>query len=163
MRKFHLRVCNFETHFVIFFVSNSENYKLSVGNWYVQIKINILTFFFQKKDAKDRLLKAETEGIVLSPQRRSFITGCQVAKAEPPNPETTGFQTSQTSINKPDSLSLRPDTSRRVGSGRLLNRGERPPVSDHSDYENRNRNAYDTDRYGFNNRDRNNRGNDCRV
>ena len=41
-------------------------------------------FCFQKKDIKDRLFMSETEGIVLSPQRRSFITGCQVTTKDPP-------------------------------------------------------------------------------
>ena len=44
---------------------------------------NFLSVIFQKKDIKDRLFMAETEGIVLSPQRRSFITGCQVTKDPP--------------------------------------------------------------------------------
>ena len=36
-------------------------------------------YFFQASDPKDRL-KEEQDGIVLSPQRRNFSTGCQVSK-----------------------------------------------------------------------------------
>ena len=74
---------------------------------------------------------SETEGIVLSPQRRSFITGCQVSKdtSSSTNSNTTNTSSvlkdlKETANDKSsnNSESLRPDTiagSRRVGSGRI--------------------------------------------
>lgn len=98
----------------------------------------------------------ETEGIVLSPQRRSFITGCQVSK-EPPketNSSENGIKTQQESMRPPAE-------NRRVGSGRI-----RPSSNQIEDYEpNRNRNNYSSDnsreesRYGFGNRGGPDRGN----
>ena len=99
---------------------------------------------------------AETEGIVLSPQRRSFITGCQVSKESTKDSEPNSLSGSSSatsgSKNEPN-LSLRPDTisnsSRRVGSGRILSR-DRPSEFDHDQRFNEG-----SDRYGFNrNRDR---------
>ena len=81
---------------------------------------------------------SETEGIVLSPQRRSFITGCQVSKDTSSNnsnketsvgPNDRGDPRDRDSrdpgASKPNSNaseSLRPDpiSTRRVGSGNLF-------------------------------------------
>ena len=112
--------------------------------------------FFQKKDIKDRLFMSETEGIVLSPQRRSFITGCQVSKDPPKEPESLSGNSSNAGTGSKsssqdrgdhrggdrcgdrggsDGSSLRPDSmsnsgSRRVGSGRI-----RPSASASEDYD----------------------------
>ena len=112
----------------------------------------------------------ETEGIVLSPQRRSFITGCQVSKdtsssSNNSNSATNSKETSSTTSgsdpSKSSSESLRPDTiaaSRRVGSGRI--RPSQPPPEDfdrdrgdreRGDHRDRDRDRrFDQDsRYGF--------------
>ena len=129
---------------------------------------------------------AETEGIVLSPQRRSFTAGCLVSKesttkdSDQPNNSISGthsgikLENLPTAGSKterdPASLSLRPDTisnsSRRVGSGRILSREPRGPTDyDHDqrgggDSRDRDRDRFNegsssSDRYGFGrNRDR---------
>ena len=51
---------------------------------------------FQKKDIKDRLFMSETEGIVLSPQRRSFTTGCQMNKDPPKDADNPSGNSSNT-------------------------------------------------------------------
>ncbi len=49
-----------------------------------KVKMRLLLFLtlssrspLQKKDAKDRLKAEQEGGLVLSPQRRSFLSGCQ--------------------------------------------------------------------------------------
>ena len=109
---------------------------------------------------------SETEGIVLSPQRRSFITGCQVSK-EPKDSEGISNSSNaksgsvSASSSEAGGSSLRPDSmsnsNRRVGSGRL--RPSAPPSSE--DYDGPRRNYGDSgpeSRYGFNRGDRD-RGN----
>ena len=100
---------------------------------------------------------------MLSPQRRSFITGCQVSKEstkESENPSNSGSTTGGGGGNtKPEpNLSLRPDSisnsARRVGSGRILSR-DRPNDFDHEQRYNEG----SSDRYGFN-RNRDNRDRD---
>lgn len=83
----------------------------------------------------------ETEGIVLSPQRRSFITGCQVSK-DPPKDQTSERNGDGTNLGKTLESSLRSDTigssvvnaaARRVGSGRI-----RPSTTaNNDDFDNR--------------------------
>ena len=110
----------------------------------------------------------ETEGIVLSPQRRSFTAGCLVSKesttkdSDQPTNSISGthsgikLENLPTAGSKterdPASLSLRPDTisnsSRRVGSGRILSREPRGPT----DYDHDQRGGDSRDR-GFNQRD----------
>ena len=100
---------------------------------------------------------------MLSPQRRSFITGCQVSKEstkESENPSNSGLNTGGSGNTKPEpNLSLRPDSisnsARRVGSGRILSR-DRPNDFDH---EQQRYNEGSSDRYGFN-RNRDNRDRD---
>ena len=62
---------------------------------------------------------------MLSPQRRSFLTGCQGTAAG------NGPQAASGAVpnNKKEEISLRPETSRRVGSGRILTR-EREQLRD---------------------------------
>lgn len=64
-------------------------------------------------DPKERLAREERDDLVLSPQRRSFGTGCHVS--QPPRP-------SSEAASKDDSQGLlhREPTSRRIGSGRIL-------------------------------------------
>ena len=118
---------------------------------------------------------AETEGIVLSPQRRSFTAGCLVSKEstikdsdrEPINSisgthsgiKLENLPSSKSMEREPASLSLRPDPisnqSRRVGSGRILSREPRGPGDyDHDqrggDSRDRDRVDRDRDRGGFN-------------
>lgn len=101
----------------------------------------------------------ETEGIVLSPQRRSFITGCQVSK-DPPKDHTSerNGENNPGLIGKTLESSLRSDSitsnvanasARRVGSGRI-----RPSTTaaGSDDFDNRGRgpgNYHDSDsRFG---------------
>ena len=128
----------------------------------------------KKKDIKDRLFMTETEGIVLSPQRRSFTTGCQVSK-EPPKeahaenggPPGPKFNSSEresstsSSLRGSDSIS---GSSRRVGSGRIRPSANMPPAAEDYDggppppgrYNRNNYNDSSESRYGFNDvRDRN--------
>jgi len=105
----------------------------------------------KKKDIKDRLFMSETEGVVLGPQRRSFITGCQVNKDPPKDADNQSGNSSNTASKSSSqdrgerggdhrsergsgtNSSLRSDSnsnSRRVGSGRI-----RPSASTSEDYE----------------------------
>ena len=129
--------------------------------------------FFQRgrgESTKDRI-KAEQQdgGLVLSPQRRSFLTGCQVQS----QPSATEGEDKEGGKQPPsrgdhhrggkddrrrpgdhrdhgpeDEFSLRPD-GRRVGSGRLMGRGDR------EDYDRGGRGGFDPrgggreDRYAF--------------
>ena len=126
------------------------------------------TILLQKKDIKDRLFMSETEGIVLSPQRRSFITGCQVSKdtSSSTNSNTTNTSSvlkdlKETGNDKSsnNAESLRPDTitgSRRVGSGRIRpSQGQnedfdRERGGERADHRDRDRDRrFDDSRYGF--------------
>ena len=111
---------------------------------------------------------SETEGIVLSPQRRSFITGCQVSKdtSSSTNSNTTNTSSvlkdlKETGNDKSsnNAESLRPDTitgSRRVGSGRIRpSQGQnedfdRERGGERADHRDRDRDRrFDDSRYGF--------------
>lgn len=86
------------------------------------------------------------EGLVLSPQRRSFQVGCQAPGSEPPE-------------EKEPEVNLRPEVpQRRVGSGRILARDrddkEYPPDRNRQEDRNRNdrnrvRDERDDTKYGF--------------
>ncbi|KAH9377426.1 hypothetical protein HPB48_016803 [Haemaphysalis longicornis] len=68
-------------------------------------------------DPKERLAREERDDLVLSPQRRSFGTGCHVS--QPPQRTTAA---SESGPNKDDQGGLlhREPPSRRIGSGRIL-------------------------------------------
>lgn len=64
-------------------------------------------------DPKERLAREERDDLVLSPQRRSFGTGCHVS--QPPRPSSEAG-----SKDDPQGLLHREPPSRRIGSGRIL-------------------------------------------
>lgn len=69
-------------------------------------------------DPKERLAREERDDLVLSPQRRSFGTGCHVSQ---PPPRTTASSESGTSKDdQGGGLLHREPPSRRIGSGRIL-------------------------------------------
>ena len=78
---------------------------------------------FQKKDIKDRLFMSETEGIVLSPQRRSFTTGCQMNKDPPKDADNPSGNSSNTA-----SKSSSQDRGER-GSEKVISRAPSPKLS----------------------------------
>ncbi|TRY70753.1 hypothetical protein TCAL_07343, partial [Tigriopus californicus] len=93
-----------------------------------------------RRDPKDRLRIGELDGLKLSPQRRSFFSGCQVAQ-----PSTKDSQDEGNSSE----ISLRPDPSsnRRLGSGRFSGRQEAVErlVDGHRRLDDRHGGYYDPD------------------
>ena len=96
------------------------------SNLYMMMCFMSFSFQQPRRDAKDRLkgeLQQDHGGLVLSPQRRSFLGGCQGQQQQDDgeDPSAAG--------NSKDELNLRPETagSRRggpAGSGRLLGRDQ---------------------------------------
>ena len=67
---------------------------------------------------------SETEGIVLSPQRRSFITGCQVTTKDPPKDSDNPSGHSSNAASKSSSQ----DRGER-GSEKVISRAPSPKLS----------------------------------
>ncbi|XP_047737299.1 uncharacterized protein LOC108664692, partial [Hyalella azteca] len=82
------------------------------------------------RDARERLKQEEQDGIILSPQRRSFGTGCQLSgggagvgrPASPADPRGRDAP-ALTSVHHRQELPLH----RRIGSGRIMRRDEAEP------------------------------------
>ena len=86
------------------------------------------------REAKDRLKPDpqpnQQDGLVLSPQGRSFLTGCQVANSNAASGDKGDGNGGENNNNGgrdeyPSRGQDAPGVGRRVGSGRVLNRGER--------------------------------------
>ncbi|XP_015785233.1 eukaryotic translation initiation factor 4E transporter [Tetranychus urticae] len=90
-----------------------------------------------RKDPRDRVKEESQDDIVLSPQRRSFGTGCHIVPVRNEQPVATGTQAQRSSVGKADNHAHQQDrreeqllhrndnVNRRIGSGRLLNQRDK--------------------------------------
>ncbi|XP_033101004.1 eukaryotic translation initiation factor 4E transporter-like isoform X2 [Anneissia japonica] len=105
-------------------------------------------------DPKERLKEEQRDGIVLSPQRRSFVHGCQVNTTSSDN---SGSNQSNNTYDSRDGHDRPP--VRRIGSGRIIPRAspsdyqdkDRGRGRDSRDYRYESRGRYDRDKRTYKN------------
>ena len=92
----------------------------------------VLHFIFYTADAKERI-KEEKDGIVLSPQRRSFGHGCHVSGSSGPLAGPGPGRGIERDNQETQPQRAMP--GRRIGSGRIIPRTSRPSLTDADERE----------------------------